>query len=100
MAVGDQADGESEECSVDVVASLPADAQAAETAEPGGGAPDDVAEDAQTDAAGLGTRALSRIATPIAARLLMGSAEGAAWPSLYAATSPHVPSSRFIGAGG
>ncbi|MFJ8703062.1 oxidoreductase [Streptomyces ardesiacus] len=47
-----------------------------------------------------GTGALSRMVTPIAARLLMGSAEGAAWPSLYAATSPHVRSGRFIGPAG
>ncbi|MFI7350995.1 hypothetical protein ACIBSR_32650 [Streptomyces sp. NPDC049936] len=30
----------------------------------------------------------------------MGSAQGAAWPSLYAATSPHVPSGSFIGPAG
>ncbi|MGW8744565.1 oxidoreductase [Streptomyces sp. NPDC055794] len=47
-----------------------------------------------------GNGPLSRVVTPIAARLLMGSAEGAAWPSLYAATSPHVPSGRFIGPAG
>ncbi|MGW5496000.1 hypothetical protein [Streptomyces olivaceoviridis] len=57
---------------MDVVASLPAEAQAAKTVEPGDGAPDDVAEDTQTDAAGLGTRALSRIVTPIAAHLHEG----------------------------
>jgi NAD(P)-dependent dehydrogenase (short-subunit alcohol dehydrogenase family) len=43
---------------------------------------------------------LSRMVTTIAARLLMGSAEGAAWPSLYAATSPYVRSGRFIGPAG
>nr|PPQ61920.1 oxidoreductase [Streptomyces sp. QL37] len=47
-----------------------------------------------------GNGALSRMITPIAARLLMGSAEGAAWPSLYAATSPYVQSGRFIGPAG
>ncbi|MFI8487444.1 oxidoreductase [Streptomyces rubrogriseus] len=47
-----------------------------------------------------GTGRLSRLVTPIAARLLMGSAEGAAWPSLYAATSPHVQSGWFIGPAG
>lgn len=47
-----------------------------------------------------GTGTLSRMVTPIAARLLMGSAEGAAWPSLYAATSPYVQSGRFIGPAG
>ncbi|MET9594516.1 oxidoreductase [Streptomyces sp. NPDC006516] len=47
-----------------------------------------------------GNGALSRMITPIAARLLMGSAEGAAWPSLYAATSPYVRSGQFIGPAG
>ncbi|MFJ8806340.1 oxidoreductase [Streptomyces sp. NPDC102490] len=47
-----------------------------------------------------GNGALSRVITPLAARLLMGSAEGAAWPSLYAATSPQVPSGSFIGPAG
>ncbi|GAA0978515.1 oxidoreductase [Nocardiopsis tropica] len=47
-----------------------------------------------------GNDALSRMVTPIAARLLMGSAEGAAWPSLYAATSPYVTSGEFIGPAG
>ncbi|MFB6769582.1 oxidoreductase [Streptomyces sp. NPDC056337] len=47
-----------------------------------------------------GNGPLSRVLTPIAARLLMGSAEGAAWPSLYAATSPHIPSGRFVGPAG
>ncbi|MFF8883339.1 oxidoreductase [Streptomyces flaveolus] len=47
-----------------------------------------------------GTGTLSRMVTPIAARLLMGSAEGAAWPSLYAATSPYVQPGRFIGPAG
>ena len=43
---------------------------------------------------------LSRVVTPIAARLLMGSAEGAAWPPLYAATSPQARSGGFIGPAG
>ncbi|MEU8728672.1 oxidoreductase [Streptomyces tendae] len=47
-----------------------------------------------------GNGALSRMVTPIAARLLMGSAEGAAWPSLYAATNPYVRSGSFIGPAG
>ncbi|MFE9707581.1 oxidoreductase [Streptomyces sp. NPDC005930] len=47
-----------------------------------------------------GDSALSRAVTSVAARLLMGSAEGAAWPSLYAATSPDVRSGRFIGPAG
>jgi hypothetical protein len=46
------------------------------------------------------TGALSRIVTSISARLIMGSAGGAAWPSLYAATSPLVRSGQFIGADG
>ncbi|MGW0246684.1 hypothetical protein ACWDYH_08600 [Nocardia goodfellowii] len=44
-----------------------------------------------------GTGALTRLFTPLAARVLMGSAAGAAWPSLYAATSPDVTSGAFIG---
>ncbi|KJK41027.1 hypothetical protein UK15_04370 [Streptomyces variegatus] len=50
MPVVDQADGEAEEGFVDVVASLPADAQAAEAVQPGDGAFDDPAEDAQAGA--------------------------------------------------
>ncbi len=53
VAVGDQADGEAEECFVDVVASFPADAQAAEAVEPGDRALDDVAEGAQAGAVRL-----------------------------------------------
>ncbi|MFG3250923.1 oxidoreductase [Streptomyces sp. NPDC048187] len=47
-----------------------------------------------------GASALNRMVTSLAARLLMGSAEGAAWPSLYAATSPGVRSGLFIGPAG
>ncbi|UCM86629.1 oxidoreductase [Streptomyces marincola] len=47
-----------------------------------------------------GSGALSRVVTTVAARLLMGSAEGAAWPSLYAATSPQARSGQFIGPAG
>ncbi|WP_329127153.1 oxidoreductase [Streptomyces sp. NBC_01465] len=47
-----------------------------------------------------GTGALGRILTPLAARLLMGSADGAAWPSLYAATSPQARTGQFIGPAG
>ncbi|MFJ5280936.1 oxidoreductase [Streptomyces parvulus] len=47
-----------------------------------------------------GNGGLSRVITSIAARMLMGSAPGAAWPSLYAATSPHVRSDDFIGPAG
>ncbi|MFF0499708.1 oxidoreductase [Nocardia aobensis] len=47
-----------------------------------------------------GTGPLTRLFTPLAARLLMGSAVGAAWPSLYTATSPDVISGEFIGPAG
>jgi NAD(P)-dependent dehydrogenase (short-subunit alcohol dehydrogenase family) len=43
---------------------------------------------------------LSRLVVAFASRALMGSPEGAAWPSLYAATSPDVPSGQFIGPAG
>ncbi|MFD3426212.1 SDR family NAD(P)-dependent oxidoreductase [Nocardia fluminea] len=43
-----------------------------------------------------GTTTLTRLLTPLAEWLLMGSAAGAAWPSLYAATSPDVTSGEFI----
>jgi NAD(P)-dependent dehydrogenase (short-subunit alcohol dehydrogenase family) len=43
---------------------------------------------------------LARLVTPIAARLLMGSPGGAAWPTLYAATSPGAHSGQFIGPAG
>ena len=43
---------------------------------------------------------LSRALTALAARALMGSPEGAAWPTLYAATSPDVRSGQFIGPAG
>jgi NAD(P)-dependent dehydrogenase (short-subunit alcohol dehydrogenase family) len=38
--------------------------------------------------------------TGLMERLLMGSPEGAAWPSLYAATSPDVHSGAFVGPAG
>jgi NAD(P)-dependent dehydrogenase (short-subunit alcohol dehydrogenase family) len=47
-----------------------------------------------------GTGPLTRLFTPLAARMLMGSAAGAAWPALYAATSPDVTSGEFIGPAG
>ncbi|MEV0437140.1 oxidoreductase [Nocardia sp. NPDC050413] len=47
-----------------------------------------------------GTGALTRILTPLAARMLMGSPAGAAWPSLYAATTPDITSGEFIGPAG
>ncbi|WP_327304862.1 oxidoreductase [Streptomyces sp. NBC_01298] len=47
-----------------------------------------------------GAGPLARVFTPIAERLLMGSAEGAAWPSLYAATASDVASGQFIGPSG
>ena len=50
--MGDQADSEAEEGFVDVVASFPADAQAAEAVQPGDRSLDDIAEDAQTRAVG------------------------------------------------
>lgn len=43
---------------------------------------------------------LSWIVVAVAARALMGSQQGAAWPSLYAATSPDVRSGQFIGPAG
>lgn len=46
------------------------------------------------------TGVLARLLTPVAARLAMGSPAGAAWPSLYAATSPDVRSGQFIGPAG
>jgi NAD(P)-dependent dehydrogenase (short-subunit alcohol dehydrogenase family) len=47
-----------------------------------------------------GSGLLARAFTPVAQRLLMGSPDGAAWPSLYAATSPDVRSGQFIGPAG
>ncbi|WP_052851257.1 oxidoreductase [Streptomyces avicenniae] len=47
-----------------------------------------------------GTGRLARLLTPVARRLLMGSPDGAAWPSLYAATSQDVRSGQFIGPAG
>ncbi|MEV7729657.1 oxidoreductase [Streptomyces sp. NPDC087917] len=47
-----------------------------------------------------GNGTLARVFTPLAARLLMGSPQGAAWPSLYAATSREVASGQFIGPSG
>jgi NAD(P)-dependent dehydrogenase (short-subunit alcohol dehydrogenase family) len=43
------------------------------------------------------TGGLVRLLTPLIARLAMGSPAGAAWPSLYTATSPDVRSGQFIG---
>ena len=42
----------------------------------------------------------ARVVTPLLGRLAMGSPEGAAWPSLYAATSPDVVSGGFYGPAG
>lgn len=47
-----------------------------------------------------GTGPLTRLVTPLAAHLFMGSAAGAAWPSLYAATSPDITGGEFIGPAG
>lgn len=38
-----------------------------------------------------------RALTGVMEKFLMGSPQGAAWPSLYAATSPDVRSGAFIG---
>ncbi len=46
------------------------------------------------------TGSTARLLTAIASRILMGSPEGAAWPSLYAATSPDAKSGQFIGPAG
>jgi NAD(P)-dependent dehydrogenase (short-subunit alcohol dehydrogenase family) len=43
---------------------------------------------------------LVRLLTPLVRRLAMGSPGGAAWPSLYAATSPDVHGGQFIGPAG
>lgn len=43
---------------------------------------------------------LSRLVVPLLARVAMGSPEGAAWPSLYAATTPSVPNGAFLGPAG
>ena len=43
---------------------------------------------------------VARAFTGVAERLLMGSNDGAAWPSLYAATSADVRSGQFIGPAG
>jgi len=44
--------------------------------------------------------AASRLLMPLLERLAMGSPEGAAWPSLYAATNAVVESGAFIGPAG
>jgi NAD(P)-dependent dehydrogenase (short-subunit alcohol dehydrogenase family) len=46
------------------------------------------------------TDGITRRIVPLLARFAMGSAEGAAWPSLYAATEPSVPSGAFFGPAG
>jgi len=53
VAVGDQADGESEERFVDVVASFPADAQAAKAVQPGDRPLNDPSKSAQAGAVWL-----------------------------------------------
>ncbi|MFJ8782274.1 oxidoreductase [Streptomyces sp. NPDC102476] len=47
-----------------------------------------------------GNGPLARVFTRFAERLLMGSSEGAAWPSLYAASASDVVSGQFIGPSG
>jgi NAD(P)-dependent dehydrogenase (short-subunit alcohol dehydrogenase family) len=44
--------------------------------------------------------ATARALSVLAERLLMGSPQGAAWPTLYAATSPGAESGTFIGPAG
>ncbi|MET7402484.1 oxidoreductase [Dactylosporangium sp. NPDC005572] len=46
------------------------------------------------------TSLLTRIVIALTRNIAMGSAEGAAWPSLYAATSPDVVSGGFYGPAG
>jgi NAD(P)-dependent dehydrogenase (short-subunit alcohol dehydrogenase family) len=46
------------------------------------------------------TRGAAKLLLPLARRVLMGSPEGAAWPTLYAATSPEIRSGQFIGPAG
>jgi len=46
------------------------------------------------------TRRMGRLLVALAARTLMGSADGAAWPSLYAATHPDAANGAFIGPAG
>ena len=46
------------------------------------------------------TDGMTRLIVPLLARFAMGSAEGAAWPSLFAATEPGVPSGAFLGPAG
>ncbi|WP_157518459.1 oxidoreductase [Herbidospora mongoliensis] len=47
-----------------------------------------------------GAGVLNRLVLAAARRFLMGSPEGAAWPSLYAATNPAVRNGQFIGPAG
>jgi NAD(P)-dependent dehydrogenase (short-subunit alcohol dehydrogenase family) len=42
----------------------------------------------------------ARVLTVVADKLIMGSLEGAAWPSLYAATSPAVENGSYLGPAG
>ncbi|MFF3749276.1 oxidoreductase [Streptomyces sp. NPDC002018] len=44
--------------------------------------------------------ALSKLVVALTSRTVMGSPEGAAWPSLYAATSPDAHSGQFIAPAG
>jgi NAD(P)-dependent dehydrogenase (short-subunit alcohol dehydrogenase family) len=46
------------------------------------------------------TDGVTRLIVPLLARFAMGSADGAAWPSLYAATEPGVASGAFLGPAG
>jgi NAD(P)-dependent dehydrogenase (short-subunit alcohol dehydrogenase family) len=55
---------------------------------------------ARTDLQRHSAAAVTRLMLPIFARLVMGSPEGAAWPSLYAATSCDVRNGQYIGPAG
>jgi NAD(P)-dependent dehydrogenase (short-subunit alcohol dehydrogenase family) len=46
------------------------------------------------------TSGLSRLVIPLLERVAMGSPEGAAWPSLYAATEPGLENGAFLGPAG
>jgi NAD(P)-dependent dehydrogenase (short-subunit alcohol dehydrogenase family) len=46
------------------------------------------------------TDGVARLLVPLLARVAMGSPEGAAWPSLYAATTPALPNGTFLGPAG
>jgi hypothetical protein len=49
---------------------------------------------------GVAHEVMGRLFVTLAARTLMGSADGAAWPSPYAATHPDAANGGFIGPAG